>query len=162
MAGKPPPCLPHLPRCPYNNRYEALELDGQVNDDVDEGLSTLEGSLRESQPILCNMTTLITKEIGVVIGDSLPKGTKGPVYQPDATIRDNCCLPGAKVKDITRKVTSMVWPSGYFPLLFFCIASDEVAKRSPWANKRDFRSLEQLLRHTGSVFFYHSSSREQY
>lgn len=53
---------------PVHNRYEALELDVQVNDDVDEGPSGMEGSFRKTTP--CIITTYVEiKRRVVVIGD---------------------------------------------------------------------------------------------
>lgn len=48
--------------------YEAQELDGQVDDDVDEGPSRLKESPRASQPALYILTTSIVTKRGVVIG----------------------------------------------------------------------------------------------
>jgi len=49
--------------------------------------------------------------------------------------------PGAWVKDVKRKLTTVVWPSDYYPLLIFQVGSDEVTTRSLRAIKRYFRAL---------------------
>lgn len=46
----------------------------------------------------------------MVVGDSLLKGTEGPICQLDPTRREVCSLPGARVKDITRKLPDLVSP----------------------------------------------------
>ena len=73
------------------------------------------------------------------MGDSLVKGTEGPTCRPGPTPREVCCLPGAQVRDIAKKVTRLVQPTDYYPLLIFQAGNDEVARRSPGAIKRDFR-----------------------
>ena len=40
-----------------------------------------------------------------------------------------CCLPGSRVKDVKRKLATLLWPSDYYPLLIFHVGSDEVASR---------------------------------
>lgn len=46
----------------FHNRNEALELDGQANDDEDEGLSRLEGSPKARQPTPRITTTSVMKK----------------------------------------------------------------------------------------------------
>ncbi|KAK4822152.1 hypothetical protein QYF61_010413 [Mycteria americana] len=41
----------------------------------------------------------------IVIGDSLLKGTEGPVCRPDPLLREVCCLPGAHVKVFNSKIS---------------------------------------------------------
>lgn len=80
------------------------------------------------------------------MGDSLLKGTEGLIHHPDPTHREVCCLPGAVIRDIARKVTHLVQPSDYYLLLIFQAGNDEVARRSPRAIKRDFRALGHLFK----------------
>jgi len=42
---------------------------------------------------------------------------------------------------VKRKLSILVQPSDYYPLLIFQAGSNEVAMRSPRAIKRDFRAL---------------------
>lgn len=82
----------------------------------------------------------------IVMGNSLLKGTEGPICQPDPTHREVCCIPGARVRVIARKVTCLVRPTNYYPLLVFQAGNDKVAKRSPRVIKRVFRALGQLVK----------------
>lgn len=79
-------CLLEVDRlCRYKPSYsKALELDGQANDDVDKIPSALRELRRASQP-MPRITTTPTKKKRrvIVIGDSLLKGTKGPICHPD-------------------------------------------------------------------------------
>jgi len=58
------------------------------------------------------------------------------------------------VRDITRKLPSLVQPSDYYPLLLFHVEGDEVAVRSPRVIKRDFRALGQLVRESGAQVIF--------
>jgi len=88
------------------------------------------------------MTASVKKKRWViVIGDSLLRGTEGPICRPDPSHREVCCLPGARVRDVARKLLGLVRPSDYYPLLVVQVGGDEIAERSPKAVKRDFRAL---------------------
>ena len=100
--------------------------------------------VRRSAP--CSKTASSKKERRViVVGESLLSGTEGPICQPDPTRRELCCLPGARVRDISRKLPGLIHPSDYYPLLIVQAGSDEVADRSLRAIKNDFRGLGRLV-----------------
>ena len=81
----------------------------------------------------------------IVVGDSLLRGTEGPICWPDPTCRKVCCLPGARVRDISRKLPGLIHPSDYYPLLIVQAGNDEVADRSLKAIKNYFRVLGRLI-----------------
>lgn len=61
------------------------------------------------------------------------KGTEGLICRPDPLLWEVRCLPGAWGKDGKGKqetFLTLVWPSGYYPLLTFQVGMDEVATRS--------------------------------
>jgi len=91
------------------------------------------------------MTASVKKRRVIVIGDSLLRGTEGPICPPDPSHGKVCCLPGAWVRDVARKLPGLVRPSDYYQLLVMQFGSDEVAERSPKAIKRDFRALGQPI-----------------
>ena len=125
---------------PSHSRYEALQVE--PNKDEDDGSSLLEVLPRLSWPTPCIKTASIKKKRWViVIGDSLLRGTEGPICRPDPLLREVCCLPGAQVKDVTRKLPTVVQPSDYYLFLLFHVGSDELAIRSTREIKRDFRAL---------------------
>ena len=125
---------------PLHNRYEGLEPEGRANDKADEGPCTGLPRARQSAP---HITTASMKEKRrvIVIGDSFLRGTEGPMCRPDPSHREVCCLTGAQVRDIARKLPGLVWPSDYHPLLVVQVGSDEIRDKSTWAVKRDFRAL---------------------
>jgi len=79
------------------------------------------------------------------MGHSLLRGTIGPICQPDLFHREVCCLPGAPVRDVARKLPGLVRPSDYYLLSVTQVGSDEVAERSPESIKTDLRALVQLV-----------------
>ncbi|KAK4827179.1 hypothetical protein QYF61_015141 [Mycteria americana] len=131
---------------PLYNRYEALEVEGQSVEDGDDSPSTPEVSSRsEERTSRINTTSTRKRRRVIVVGDSLLRGTEGPICRTDPPLREVCCLLGARVKDVTRIFPSLVRPSDYYPLLLFHVGGDEAATRSPRAIKRDFRALGRLL-----------------
>ncbi|KAK4825626.1 hypothetical protein QYF61_001306 [Mycteria americana] len=137
--------LEHCKQVPLHNRYEALEVEGQSMEDGDDGPSIPEVSPRsERQTFHINITSARKRRQVIVVGDSLLRGNEGPICRTDPPLREVCCLPGARVKDITRILPSLVQTSDYYPLLLFHVGGDEAATRSPRAIERDFRALGQL------------------
>lgn len=58
----------------------------------------------------------------IVLDDSLPRGTEGPICRPDPSHREVWCLPGTQVSDAKRKVSNLVQPSDhYYYLQFRCL-----------------------------------------
>jgi len=126
-------------------------------DDVGVDPSTPEALQRPERPTP-QITTISTQKKGkfMIVGDSVLQGTECPVCQADPPHRELCCLPGARVRDITRKLPRLVQPSDYYPLLLFHVGGDEVAVRSPGVIKRDFRALGQLVRESGAPVIFSS------
>lgn len=56
-----------------------------------------------------------------------------------------CCLPEANVRDITRRLPSLVCLSDYYTLLIVQIDSDKVTERSLRVIKRDFMGVGQIV-----------------
>ncbi|KAK4808505.1 hypothetical protein QYF61_005822 [Mycteria americana] len=136
---------------PLYNRYEALEVEDQSMDDGDDSPSKTEVLPRsEKHTFHINTTSARKRRRVIVVGDSLLRGTEGPICRMDPPLREACCLPGAWVKDITRILPNLVQPSDYYPLLLFHVGGDEAATQSPRAIKRDFRALGQLVRDSGA------------
>ena len=92
----------------------------------------------------------------IVVGDSLLRGAEGPICRPDPTRREVCCLPGARVRDIARKLLNLVCPSDYYPLLIVQASSDDIEERSLKTIKRDFRGLGRLVDGAGVQIVFSS------
>lgn len=99
---------------PYHlaNRYSTLE--GELDNNGDDGSSLLGVSPKSSQTTLSIKTASAKKKRWViVIGDSLLKGTEGMICRPNPLHREVCCYPGAWVKDVRKELPSLVQPSDY-------------------------------------------------
>ena len=79
----------------------------------------------------------------------------------DPSHREVCCLPGAQVRVVARKLPGLVWPSDYYPLLVMQVGSDEMVERSPKAIKRDFRALGRLVEGWGCKWCFPPSHQWQ-
>jgi len=118
------------------------------------GVGPSRGLPRTSQSTPSITTSLAKKKRGViVIGNSLLKGTEGPICRPDPFCREVCCLPGAWVRGVARKLSDLVCPSDYYLLLVMQVGGDEIAERSPKAIKR---ALGQLVEGSGASVVFSS------
>lgn len=79
-------------------------------------------------------------------GDSPPRGTEAPVCRPDNLSGEVCCLPGARICDITRRLPSWVKPQDYHPFLLFYVGTNEVARRKLGNIQRDLMSPGRMLK----------------
>jgi len=97
-------------------------------------LGSTEKSLASASRV---MTALVKKKRRViVIGDSLLRGEEGLICQPGPPHRAVCCLPGAWVRDVARKLPGLVWPSDYYLLLVMQVGGDEIEERSPKGHQK--------------------------
>lgn len=67
----------------------------------------------------------------IVVGDSLLRGMEEPVYRPDPTAREVCCLPRAGILDITVRIPDLIQPSDYYPMVLIHMGMNDVARSSP-------------------------------
>ena len=86
----------------------------EVSEDVVKGPALRLSRVRRLTPHL--KTASIEERRVTVVGGSL---LRGPVCQPDPTHREVCCLPGARVRHISRKLLSLISPLW----LLFCTDS---------------------------------------
>ncbi|TRZ23385.1 hypothetical protein HGM15179_003736 [Zosterops borbonicus] len=114
----------YLYQVPLQNRYEALDPDGQP-DDVEENDLPREPPNYASSVRQMTTSNIKKKRRVVVVGDSLLQRTEGTVCRPDPAHREVCCLPGAWVRDITEKLSGLIQPYDYYPLLILQAGSDD-------------------------------------
>ena len=133
----PPPSSPS--QLSLYNRCEVLELDGQPTEDGNEDPPGESSTTYLSAPKLMTSSSKKKRRV-IVVGDSVLRGTEGPCVDQTHTI-EVCCLPGARVRDIKRKITSLVRPSDYYPLLVIQAGINEVVERSLKSLKKDFTGV---------------------
>ena len=143
--GRRCPPLPAPPsQVPLRNRFEALEIERPATEEEIESVPRRMPRTRRSTPRIRTASTKKDRRV-IVVGDSILRGTEGPICRPDPTRREVCCLPGARVRDVARKLPNLVRPSDYYPLLIVQAGSDDIDDRSLKAIKRDFRGLGRLV-----------------
>lgn len=147
-----PTSVPQVPLC---NRFEALEPEREVSEDAGGDLPAMLPKVRQLTPHLKSASTRKDRTV-IVIGSSLLRGMEGPVCWPDPTRREVCCLSGVRVRDISRKLPSLIHPSYYYPLLIVQANSDEVADRSLKIIKNYFRGLGRLVEETDTQVVFSS------
>ncbi|TRZ16813.1 hypothetical protein HGM15179_010322 [Zosterops borbonicus] len=140
---------PSPSQVPLQNRYEALALENQL-DNLKEHYLPSEPPFLDSSVRRISTSNTKKKRRAIVVGDSLLKGTEGPICRPDPSHREVCYLPGAWIKDITMRLPGLIQPTDCYPLLILQAGSDEIEKRSVKAIKREFRALGHVVDKTGT------------
>ena len=88
-------------------------------------------------------------------GECLAKA-EGPLCRPNPLHREVCCLLGVRVKDVRKKLPSIVRPTDYYPLLLFQVGSDDLGRTSLRTLKKDFRALGRQVKGSGAQVVFSS------
>jgi len=76
-----------------------------------------------------------------VVGDSLLKGAEAPICQPDKEAREVCCLLGAQVQTVAKRVPLLVKSTDYYPLLLLHVGTNDSTSQKLGRIKKDFKGL---------------------
>lgn len=147
---------------PLRNRFEALDLEEEVGEEVMPSLPTRSHRKRRLTSQLKTASDKKERRV-IVIGNSLLKGTEGPICRVDPHLREVCSLPGARIKDIARELPKLVHPTDYYLLLVFQTDGEEAASRSLRGMKNDFKVLGRMVKDSGAQVIFSSllpSSRD--
>lgn len=90
----------------------------------------------------------------IVVGDPLLKGIEASLFQPDRESRDVCCLPRARIWDITVRVPQLVKITDYYPLLLFHVGINDARRQNMGRIKEDFKALGTQVKNMGAQFIY--------
>lgn len=82
----------------------------------------------------------------LTVGHSSPQGSDCLICQEDPFLNVVSWRPRAWVKDITRRLPRLVWPTDHSLLLFFHVGGDKAVIHSSKAIDGDFRALRFLLK----------------
>lgn len=140
---------------PLHNRFEALDLEEEVGEEVVPSLPTRSHRKRRLTSQLKTASDKKERRV-IVIGNSLLKGTEGPICRVDPHLREVCSLPGARIKDIARELPRLVHPTDYYPLLVFQTDGEEAASRSLRGMKNDFKVLGRMVKDSGAQVIFSS------
>ena len=143
-----------VPPVHLENRYEALaalEEEGAVEDSREETLCTqcpvrAAGVKRPKR----------RKRRVIVIGDSILRGTEGPICRQDPSAREVYCLPGAKIQDAKGMLQSIIQPTDYYPMVLVHVGTNDAARRAPDRLMEDYHALGGVLREMGAQAVFSS------
>ncbi|XP_075777593.1 uncharacterized protein LOC142827220 [Pelodiscus sinensis] len=101
-------------------------------------------------------TTARRKRRVVVVGDSLLRGTEAPICRPDSSSREVCCLPGARIRDVTEALSRIIRPSDYYPMLLIHVGTNDTARCDTERIKCDYRALGVRVKEFGAQVVFSS------
>ena len=84
------------------------------------------------------------------------RGTETPVCHPDRLSREVCCLLGAHIVDIKKRILGMIQLDDCYTFLVFQAGSHEVATRKGKNVKKVFMSLGKMLKGPGAQVLFSS------
>lgn len=90
----------------------------------------------------------------LVVGDPLLKGIETSLFQPDRESQDVCCLPRARIWDITVRVPQLVKITDYYPLLLFHVGINDARKQNMGRIKEGFKALGAQVKNMGAQFIF--------
>ncbi|XP_073198747.1 uncharacterized protein [Lepidochelys kempii] len=82
----------------------------------------------------------------VVVGDSLLQGTESSICRPDRENREVCCLPGAKIRDVTERLPRLIKPSDRYPFLLLHVGTNDTAKNDLERITADYMALGRRIK----------------
>lgn len=131
-------------------------MEGQSTDDVDDGLSTSEVFPRAERPTPRIMTTSMRKKrLVIVVGDSLLRGTEGPICWTDPLLGEVCCLP----RKLPPSLGNFLAWYGPRTIAHYCSSMWVAMKLQhivQGQSKKDFSTLGQLMRESGAQVTFSS------
>ncbi|XP_043402448.1 uncharacterized protein LOC122465802 [Chelonia mydas] len=82
----------------------------------------------------------------VVVGDSLLRGTESSICRPDRENREVCCLPGAKIRNVTERLPRLIKPSDRYPFLLLHVGTNDTAKNDLERITADYVALGRRIK----------------
>ncbi|RMC19566.1 hypothetical protein DUI87_03124 [Hirundo rustica rustica] len=79
----------------------------------------------------------------------LVRGIEAPICQPDIQSREACCLPGAKIQDVTEKLAQLTKSADYYPLLLSHMGTNDMIKHCLNKITQDLIALGLQVKGTG-------------
>lgn len=124
--------------------FEALVLEREVIKNAVEAASKRLLRGKESTPWLKIPSTKKERRV-IIVGNFLLGRSEDIMCWSDPIHWEVCCLPEAGVRDITRRLPSLVCLSDYYTLLIVQVDNDKVTERSLRVIKRDFMGVGQIV-----------------
>lgn len=81
---------------------------------------------------------------------------RAPICKPDPLDMEVCSLPRGRIRDVNRKLSSIIQPLDYCPLLFFQVDTNGIVAGNLRSTKRGFRALGRQIRDSESEIVFSS------
>ncbi|XP_067418891.1 uncharacterized protein [Emydura macquarii macquarii] len=82
----------------------------------------------------------------MVVGDSLLRGTESSICRPDRETREVCCLPGARIRDVTERLPKLIKSSDRYPFLLLHVGTNDTAKNDLERITADYVALGKEIK----------------
>ncbi|KAM7151046.1 uncharacterized protein RBU57_013820 [Macrochelys suwanniensis] len=146
----------HVPetQIQVSNRFHVLSAGTSAEsgmDDTSEGIEQKEtppiGRHEMHRPRDGGSTTTTPKRRRVVVvGDSLLRGTESSICHPDWENQEVCCLPGARIRDVTERLPRLIKPSDRYPFLLLHVGTNDTAKNDLERITADYVALGRRIK----------------
>ncbi|XP_074982281.1 uncharacterized protein LOC142071374 [Caretta caretta] len=126
---------------------------------VESGPDDMSGARKQKETPLVGRHEMICPEVGssttttpkrrrrvVVVGNSLLRGTESSICRPDRENREVCCLPGAKIRDVTERLPRLIKPSDRYPFLLLHVGTNDTAKNDLERITADYVALGRRIK----------------
>ncbi|XP_073435803.1 uncharacterized protein [Dendrobates tinctorius] len=139
------------------NQYQALTQENDEEIHQDKTLPTNSNLVRLQSPPGWRKKNVVKKKRRVVVmGDSLLRGTEAAICRPDITSREMCCLPGAKIKDVSDRISGLFRPTDDYPFLLLHVGTNDTARNDLETICRDFEDLGKKVKELGAQVVFSS------
>uniref|UniRef100_A0A8C3HUE0 SGNH hydrolase-type esterase domain-containing protein n=1 Tax=Chrysemys picta bellii TaxID=8478 RepID=A0A8C3HUE0_CHRPI len=82
----------------------------------------------------------------VVVGDSLLRGTESSICHPNRENREVCCLPGARIHNVTERLLRLIKPLDRYPFLLLHVGTNDTAKNDLERITADYVALGRRIK----------------
>ncbi|CAM5108087.1 unnamed protein product [Natator depressus] len=142
-------------RTQVTNRFHVLSTGTNAEsgpDDTSEGGEQKETPLVGRHEMHCpemggsTTTTPKRRRRVVVVGDSLLRGTESSICRPDRENQEVCCLPGAKIRNVTERLPTLIEPSDRYPFLLLHVGTNDTVKNDLERITADYVALGRRIK----------------
>ncbi|XP_075208143.1 uncharacterized protein LOC142313042 [Anomaloglossus baeobatrachus] len=143
---------------PLRNQYQALPDEKDDPPHQDKTLLTKNILESTQSPLGWRKKNVVEKKKRrvVVMGDSLLRGTEAAICRPDMTSREMCCLPGAKIKDVSDRISELLRPTDDYPFLLIHVGTNDTARNELETICSDFEDLGKKVKELGAQVVFSS------
>ncbi|XP_019345243.1 uncharacterized protein LOC132243289 [Alligator mississippiensis] len=151
-SGARPLTVETAPPVQLGNKYEALA----ALEECAVGKSALEEPAAITERAEGQPGKQKKRHCVIIVGNSLLRGTEGPICHPDPMVCEVCCLPRARIQDIMVMILDLIQPSDHYPLVLIHVGTNDMPGSTPDRIMSDYKALGATLREMGSHVVFSS------